>query len=345
MKKYLFCILLVILFSGIYPQKANAAASINIIIDPGHGGDLDETSWGACYNNLREKDVNLATAMALKKELEAYGNVNVFLTRTTDEGVTISQRVDRAQLVNADLIVSVHHNAKSHHLFYGGEIFVPSAGRNNAVGTGVAKQIIKQWSAAGVVSRGVKTRIGSNGDYYGLIRIGAGKNIPTIILEHGYLDNPKDVTRLDEPADWEKNGKMDAAGIAEYFGLKKGVEQTQVWNNSSIKVPAGVVGDDRTAPTDVKLEINSYNPATGEVKYTVSAKEPESRCMYYGFAITCKLDQAGNVVPDIKSLEVWNGKNQVKGTTYVPAGYSGPVCVAVYNNYDLVGEYGMAVLK
>ena len=94
------------------PVSCYAAPTITVVIDPGHGGPATvATNLGACYNGLQEKDMTLATAMALKSELEKYGNVTVYLTRNTDVEISLKDRIAAAKLVNADVVVSVHYNA------------------------------------------------------------------------------------------------------------------------------------------------------------------------------------------------------------------------------------------
>lgn len=322
--------------SVLIPVKANAKSNITVVIDPGHGGPATvETNLGATYNGMFEKDIDLATATALKNELQTYGNVTVYMTRTSDVELSLKQRVDYAKLVGADVIVSVHHNASSNHLFYGSEIFVPCAGNGYATGYGLASCIMNKWTADGSVNKGIKTRIGKSGDYYGLIRNGAQAAIPTIILEHGYIDNYHDVDRFNDAADWMRMGKLDAAGIASYYGLKKGTAKKDVGPTVNVKVPAGIVRDDVTGPIATAMTVEYYNPSTGEVRYTIYAQDPESRCMYQGASVLTTVGQFGTVIPLTTDLTLWNGKGASKGVAYVTPGYVGPIYGVCYNNFNL----------
>ena len=318
------------------PKRVDAKSNITVVIDPGHGGPATvESNLGATYGGMYEKDIDLQTALALKNELQSYGNVTVYMTRTSDVELSLKQRVDYAKLVNADVIVSVHHNASANHLFYGSEIFVPSVGTYYSTGYGLASCIMNKWVSDGSVSKGIKTRIGKSGDYYGLIRNGVQSSIPTIILEHGYIDNYHDVDRFNDANDWTRMGKLDAAGIAAYYGLKKGITKPDVSPTVNIKVPAGTVRDDVTGPVATAMTVDYYNPVTGEVRYTICASDPESKCMYVGASTLTTIGQFGTVIPNASDLSLFNGKGASKGVTYVTPGYVGPIYGVCYNNYNL----------
>ena len=77
-----------------------------VVIDPGHGGK----DPGAMDNGVKEKDVNLAVGLELKRALTAKG-YNVVMTRDTDIYLKLQERTDIANNVDADLFVSVHVNA------------------------------------------------------------------------------------------------------------------------------------------------------------------------------------------------------------------------------------------
>ncbi|MDO4187467.1 MAG: N-acetylmuramoyl-L-alanine amidase [Lachnospiraceae bacterium] len=320
--------------------SAAAKKTVTVLIDPGHGGPATvATNLGACYGGLQEKDITLLTAAALKSELEKYGNVKVFMSRNMDVEIGLKERIDMAKAVGADAVVSVHFNASTRHLMYGSEIFVP-CGPLYSQGASLGKSIMKQWTTAGMIDKGVKTRIGKSGDYYGLIRHGASANIPTIILEHGYLDNPHDVTKVDDALDWAKLAALDAQGIANYFGLKKGVTKATVAPIITTSA-SKVVVDDLTPPA-LAIKINSYNIATGEVNYTLTGLEPESRLYLYGVSTGVTFDEAGKVVPDATDLTLWGKGNTVTGKIMVPPGYVGPINAYVFNNFNLSSNMATA---
>ena len=324
----LFCVLI----SG----TVRAAETVTVVIDPGHGGvsqDGDETNSGCTYHGLEEKNVNLITALAMYDELSQYGNVNVYITRDEDVEVKIPRRVEFAKEVGADIIVSVHYNASADHNFFGSEIFTSAYGDCYGVGHALAEKVMDEWVADGNIRKDIKTRIGKNGDYYGLIRIGRENGIPTIILEHGYLDNDRDYLRIRSEETWKRFGVMDATAVAKFYGLEKGVVKDSVEPTVPTDAPEDPVMPDETEPEGIRLEIDSYNSNKGNVEFTLYAYDNESKLMYYGL-------KTGDVDKDtvFEELELWDGDNgKLSGSFHVQPGYEGKLTAKVYNVYQVDG--------
>lgn len=79
-----------------------------IFLDPGHGGeDRRNTNRSG---DVVEADVNLKVALYLKEYLEQAGSI-VFISRYVDKTVPLADRSDMANASNADLFISIHHNA------------------------------------------------------------------------------------------------------------------------------------------------------------------------------------------------------------------------------------------
>ncbi len=96
------------------PRRAPAAALPRVygdpsrplvVIDAGHGGH-DPGAIGA--NGLREKDLTLKTALAIRDALLASGRVRVALTREDDRFLVLQERYGLARKLGADLFISVH---------------------------------------------------------------------------------------------------------------------------------------------------------------------------------------------------------------------------------------------
>ena len=81
---------------------------IIVALDPGHGGE-DPGAVGP--TGLREKDVVLAVALALRERLNALPGMRVMMTRDADFFVPLDERVRKARRVQADLFVSIHADA------------------------------------------------------------------------------------------------------------------------------------------------------------------------------------------------------------------------------------------
>lgn len=327
-----------VLMAGVFlvcaPKGVLAQQSVTVVIDPGHGGaseEGDETNSGATYHGLEEKNLTLITALSMYDELSEYGNVNVYLTRDKDVAVTLPQRVEYAQSVGADVIISIHYNASENHNYFGSEIFTSAYGRNYGIGHALGEMIMSEWTGDGNIEKAVKTRIGKKGDYYGLIRNGVTAGIPTIILEHGYLDNDRDYQRIKNDIAWRRFGVLDATAVAKFYGLEKNIVKDSVEPTVAIEEPEEPVMPDDTEPVGVKLEIDSYNSNKGDIDFTLYAYDDESRLMYYGL-------MTGDVSADtvFPELELWDGRNgKLEGTFHIQPGYEGEITAKVYNVYQL----------
>ena len=95
------------------PALAQSRTKVNpkaylVLLDPGHGG-IDPGAIGR--SGVYEKDVALATARELARQLEATRRYRVRLTRRDDEFIPLSERVARARAAGGDLFLSIHADA------------------------------------------------------------------------------------------------------------------------------------------------------------------------------------------------------------------------------------------
>jgi N-acetylmuramoyl-L-alanine amidase len=81
-----------------------------IIVDAGHGGK----KTGAFGSYSVEKNVTLAIALKLQKAIEKEMNdVNVIMTRTTDDDIAFRSRADIANSNHGNVFISIHCNSLS----------------------------------------------------------------------------------------------------------------------------------------------------------------------------------------------------------------------------------------
>ncbi|MBE0649226.1 MAG: N-acetylmuramoyl-L-alanine amidase [Bacteroidales bacterium] len=91
------------------------------MIDPGHGGK----DPGASGKHSREKDITLAVALKFGQDIrEHMKGVKVVFTRTTDTFIPLFERAKIASENHADLFVSIHCNSNPSHTPYGAETYV-----------------------------------------------------------------------------------------------------------------------------------------------------------------------------------------------------------------------------
>jgi N-acetylmuramoyl-L-alanine amidase len=89
-------------------RAPSARRVLTVVIDPGHGG-VDPGAMSP--SGVHEKDIALATAWELARQLAARRDFRVVLTRSTDEFLPLRERVARARGWKADLFLSIHADA------------------------------------------------------------------------------------------------------------------------------------------------------------------------------------------------------------------------------------------
>ena len=193
---------------------------MKVFIGVGHGG----SDPGAVANNVKEKDLNLSIALACKDVLVKHG-VSVKMSRTKDEDDTLSEEIKECNAFSPDLAVDIHNNAGGGD---GGEVFYSHLGGK---GKTLAENILAEMVKVGQNSRGIKTRVNSQGkDYYGFIR---QTSCPAVIVECAFVDNATDLKILATEGDRQKMGVAIAKGIlktlgVEYQGEKASLYRVQV---------------------------------------------------------------------------------------------------------------------
>ena len=203
-----------------------------VVLDPGHGGTDSGAENQNGISSESESRLTLKIANYVKQELEKSAQFVVYMTRTDDSYVGLSERVNYAASKNADILVSLHLNSADSKTANGAEILVPRTGRYNskiAENAGqLAQDILKKLVSLGLYNRGLVYRDsasgtkypdGSTADYYAIVRQGLKAGIPSIIVEHAFISSTVDAKFLDSEADLQKIGRADAEGIAQYFGV------------------------------------------------------------------------------------------------------------------------------
>jgi N-acetylmuramoyl-L-alanine amidase len=108
-----------------------------VMLDPGHGGK-DPGAIG--LSGTYEKQVALATALELKRQMEAQGAYRVVLTRAQDRFVPLEDRVAAAQDHGAALFVSMHADALSDHTVRGASVYTLAPDASDAQTAALAQR-------------------------------------------------------------------------------------------------------------------------------------------------------------------------------------------------------------
>ena len=195
---------LTVVLTAAYTKKAPI-----VVIDAGHGG---EESGAVGYNDdgsidLIEKTVNLPVALRVIEILKANG-VDVRSTRTTDTFVSLKDRTDFANSIDASLFVSIHSNAYADKSINGSLVMHHTTKDTSAYGVSGAKlaqNILNHMDSLDTKNNG---RI--NGSTMWVIR---NANMPSVIVELAFITNKSDRELLKSADFREQAAQAIAAGI------------------------------------------------------------------------------------------------------------------------------------
>jgi N-acetylmuramoyl-L-alanine amidase len=243
-----------------------------VVIDPGHGGSNQGTT--SVLDGAHEKEFTLDWAERLGSLLSSNG-WEVFLTRTDDIELPLSSRVAFAEEHQADLFISLHFNSAAPDREQAGlETYcltptgMPSTltreyednaalvFTNNAFDAENLQYALRLHRGLlqieGLADRGVR-----RARFLGVLR---GQNRPAVLLEGGYLSNPKEAKRIADPAYRQLLAEAVAAALQSEAGIQEpeiAAPQPELKSQTSeVKTPAV---DFRAPAADVR---SSNSPAT-----------------------------------------------------------------------------------
>lgn len=170
-----------------------------VVIDPGHGG------WepGAENGKIHEKDITLAISLEIEKVL-IEKNIDYYMIRNNDTYYSLEDRVRIANEKSCRLFVSIHNNAFKD-ASQGGilTIYNPSS----STGKDFAEIMQSKISDIGMQNRNIMPRP----DLY-VLRY---TNMPSLLLEIGFISNKSDLKLLTDTEFQKKCAKQVVLGIEE----------------------------------------------------------------------------------------------------------------------------------
>lgn len=181
-------------------NRSGGLAGKTIILDPGHGGfDPGASS----VRGIPEKQLTMSTIRLLEQKLTQAG-ANVRLTRSNDSYIPLQTRVFEAHRNEADAFISVHFDSSNH---YGANGFTTYfyQGHQKELADHISGQL---GTALPINDRGVR-----QGDYY-VIR---ENSRPAVLLELGYLSNPRESELIETPAYQDLVTSNVVKGLQSYF--------------------------------------------------------------------------------------------------------------------------------
>ncbi|KAA0571704.1 N-acetylmuramoyl-L-alanine amidase [Azospirillum sp. Sh1] len=228
-----------------------------IVLDPGHGGqDPGAIGVGGIY----EKDITLATAKEVKRQLEATGRYRVKLTRDSDVFIRLRDRVAIGREAGADLFISLHADSISSGDVRGMSIYTLSdkasdreaemlAAKENRADALVGLDLsgenklvanilidLAQRDAMNHSKRFATLALQNLGREVPLIpnrphrqagfAVLTAPDVPSALIEMGYLSNQRDIKLLTSSGHRERLGKGLARTIDAYFRWLHGTQRS-----------------------------------------------------------------------------------------------------------------------
>ncbi|NOU92914.1 N-acetylmuramoyl-L-alanine amidase CwlD [Paenibacillus sp. LMG 31456] len=192
-----------------------------IALDPGHGGP---DGGAESKNGIIEKDINLAITLHLRDYLQEAGAL-VVMTREEDKDLAQSSTkgyskrktedlVNRAQFITqqkSDLFVSIHLNAIPSAKWSGAQTFYYPTHKQSAILASLIQDEVK---------KNLKNtdRVAKTVDNVFLLK---SLQIPSALVEVGFLSNPAEANLLNTPAYQKKIAASIYQGILRYYAGEK----------------------------------------------------------------------------------------------------------------------------
>ncbi|KPU26795.1 N-acetylmuramoyl-L-alanine amidase [Caloranaerobacter sp. TR13] len=226
-RKEWIIIFLLILVSFIYYINSNNLVTTSlylpitdkvIIIDPGHGG-IDPGAVGKL--GKKEDDINLQIALKLRRLIEQTGGIAI-LTREEDKGLYTEKSKTYRQKKNEDLrnrkifvnksegdiFISIHLNSFPQSKYYGAQTFYKKGCEDSKKLAEIIQEELRN-----VLDKNNK-RVPQDRDNIYLLR---EVNIPSVLIECGFISNPNEERLLSNSKYQEKIAWAIYIGIIRYF--------------------------------------------------------------------------------------------------------------------------------
>ena len=232
------------------PEQKREDKRFTIVIDPGHGG-IDGGAEG--LNGTVEKSITLAFARQLKERLAEGGKYDIYMTRDKDEFLRLDERVRIARQHEADLFISIHADTIRLKGIRGATVYTVSEKASDAEAQALADRENLSDKLAGIEIeednqevadilielirrethsfslKFANSLVGELSDSVGLInnphrsagfRVLKAPDVPSVLIELGYLSNPEDEEQLRDP-DWRGKAAESIAKAVDNFAAAR----------------------------------------------------------------------------------------------------------------------------
>ncbi len=166
---------------GVENTESREPKMPTVVVDAGHGGN----DGGTYSGKIIEKDITLAVAKKMQKLLEEQ-EVNVIMTRETDEYMELKERTQISNENDTDLFISVHCN------YYEGGSEVKGIECYYAEDDDISKEVA--WTIMKSIDgiSGLRNRGAKEEDYF----VTEFNDAPAVLVEMGFLSNPTECKNL-----------------------------------------------------------------------------------------------------------------------------------------------------
>ena len=172
-----------------------------VFLDPGHGG----YDSGALGFGRKESELNLQVAKRVEQKLQSQ-NIEVVMSRKTDEFISLGKRAELANNYGADVFVSIHQNSAENKSANGIETYYhPNKQGYKPLALDIQNSAIK---ITGARDREVKS---SN------LAVLRESNMPSALFESGFITNENESYKLADPSYQDKLATGIASGIEKYL--------------------------------------------------------------------------------------------------------------------------------
>jgi bla regulator protein blaR1 len=172
-----------------------------VIIDAGHGGHDD----GVKFETLNEKNIVLTIARKIN-DLGAGNNINIVLSRDTDDFIDLISRTEFAANQNADLLLSLHLNYANDSNTHGVEVYYSNKSKFQEQSFYYSEILISEQLKSNFSKGEIKSA-----PFWVLKK----SKVPSVLIELGFLSNELDRTNLQDPK------YLDELAGSIYTGLVK----------------------------------------------------------------------------------------------------------------------------